>query len=293
MVPKKGPQSFDEDGEQKGKVSINVDITCPNCTFTKILPKEKIPEGARWATCPSCQHRFEFGLTGPGFEFANGGEGSGTEDREGRGVAPWERRSELGIWQGLYQTSRTVLFSPEKIFGSMDVEGGIREPLSFGLLVGSLGAMFGLFWHFLLNSDGLSATGQGLIGQYGEPLAYLGLIALSPLFVAVIILVTSGILHASLLIVGGGKNGFGATLRVISYSQAAQVFGMVPFVGGVIGGLWALVVQLVGLREIHETSYVRVIFAFLVPLILIFLAVGAGLFFAIYVGSEFIGQIKI
>jgi hypothetical protein len=68
-----------------------------------------------------------------------------------------------------------------------------------------------------------------------------------------------------LLILRGGKNGFGSTFRVVSYSQAAQLCGLVPFVGGFVGGIWQLIVMIVGLKEIQETSYFRVIMAFLIP----------------------------
>ena len=38
---------------------MTVDLTCPFCSFSKKVPKEKIPAGVRWATCPRCQRRFE------------------------------------------------------------------------------------------------------------------------------------------------------------------------------------------------------------------------------------------
>ena len=87
---------------------------------------------------------------------------------------------------------------------------------------------------------------------------------------------------------GGGKNGFEATFRVISYSQAIQVVGVIPFIGGLLGGLWVLVVQVIGIREIHETSYLRVIVAFLIPLALIFLIVMAGVLLFIVFGYRIV-----
>jgi hypothetical protein len=78
-----------------------------------------------------------------------------------------------------------------------------------------------------------------------------------------------------LLVVRGGENGFEATFRVVSYSQATQIWGVIPFLGGFIGGLWIIIVQIIGLREIHETSYLRVILALLIPIALILLLVMA------------------
>ncbi len=37
-----------------------MDITCPKCRFTRSVPDDKIPEQAVRATCPKCQHKFQF-----------------------------------------------------------------------------------------------------------------------------------------------------------------------------------------------------------------------------------------
>jgi hypothetical protein len=100
----------------------------------------------------------------------------------------------------------------------------------------------------------------------------------------------SGILHLLLLIVGGGKNRFEATFRVVSYSQATQAWVLIPFIGGWIGGIWQLVVQTIGLREIHETSYFRLIIAFLIPVALLLLVTAAVLIpLLIYINRHWIG----
>ena len=58
------------------------------------------------------------------------------------------------------------------------------------------------------------------------------------------------------------------TFRVVAYGQMTQIFGAVPLLGGLIGSLWYVVVLVVGLREIHETSYARVILAFVLMMVL-------------------------
>ena len=40
-----------------------------------------------------------------------------------------------------------------------------------------------------------------------------------------------------------------------------------------MGGVWLLIIEIIGLKEIHETSYARVIMAFLIPLALVFLLI--------------------
>ena len=52
----------------------------------------------------------------------------------------------------------------------------------------------------------------------------------------------------------------------MAYSQASQVFGLIPFLGGVIGWFWQLVIRIIGLKKIHQTTYLKIVLAFLLPL---------------------------
>jgi hypothetical protein len=271
VVPEKAATPSHEGAGEEEKMTV--EIICPRCNFSKSIPKEKIPSRARWATCPQCKHRFSFAPPKGDITPEQGQKEGGAKVPVERGAPPWENRSELGLWQGIYQTFKAVLFSPDRLFGTMTHKGGITEPMAFGLLLGSIGSMFGFFWQFLMMSGGLQALGEALIGRVSMSLIFFAIIIISPLFVAITMFIGSAVLHLLLLIVRGGRNGFEATFRVVSYSQATQIWGVIPFIGGFIGGLWILVVQIVGLREIHETSYLRVILALLIPVAFILLLV--------------------
>lgn len=244
-----------------------VKITCPYCNFSKEMSEEKIPPGVKWANCPRCKQRFEFSFHEAVFGFP--GEQTGGDSN--RRPSPWERRSELGLWQGLYETFKAVLLSPVNLFSTMTHKGGIREPLAFGLLLGSLGVMFGVFWQFLMMEDRLISNWPNVMGQFGLGLIFLIVMVLTPLYVLISLFVVSGILHLCLIIVGAGRSGFEGTFRIVAFSQSIKILGLVPFVGGVIAWFWHLVVLVIGFREMHETSYVRTIIALLLPIALMFI----------------------
>ncbi len=278
---------------------MNVELICPFCHFSKNVPREKIPAHAKWATCPKCGQRFKVFLKERAIDANKKGTGMAPESQGAelepekevrRTGAPWENRNELGFWQGIFKTLKAVLFSPEKLFKQLTCKDGIKEPLAFALLVGSIGRMFGFFWQFLLLSGTLLSTGKFFFGQSSAGFIFLIVMVFIPVFVIISLFIYSGIFHVLLRIVGAGKNGFEATFRVLSYAQAAQVWVLIPFVGTWIGGIWQLVVQIIGLREIHETSYLRVIIAFLIPVAFIFLVVMAVVFLLlIFMNRQLIG----
>lgn len=285
MVQKKGIESAERTGEKQGKMIIK--ITCPNCNFSKEISGDKVPTGSRWATCPSCGQRFEFAPPQDAFGFdqdQEAGPETETEDKIIYEEAPWEKRSELGLWQAIYRTVKAVLFSPENFFSILSFQGGYKEPLAFGLLLGSIGTMISVFWHFLTIWGGNFSIVESITSRFTINIIFLGIIILAPVFVAINIFLTSGIIHLLLLIVRGGNNGFEATFRVVAYCQAVQILGAFPFIGGLISALWLLVVLLIGIKEIHKISYLRVIIAFLIPLALFILLIIAvvTIFFTLF-----------
>ena len=260
---------------------MDIRVECPHCGYSKEVPKEKIPEKAKWAVCPRCKQRFQL-FQDVDFQYAGlggyGGHGTGDTGSQSarKGAAPWEMRHELGLWKALFLTVKEVLLSPERLFKSMPFNEGQREPLAFGVLAGSVGSMFSFFWQILMVGLGLMSVTPPIFGHFGMGIIFLIMFLCLPLLMLVGLYIMAGVTHVLLLIVGAARNGFEATFRVVCYSHAAQLLGLVPLVGSWVAGIWQIIVQIIGLREIHDTSYLRVILAFLIPVfifILVFIAI--------------------
>jgi len=171
------------------------------------------------------------------------------------------------------------MFSPKKSYGAMPVQGGLREPLAFGLLAGSIGAMFTFFWQFMSASiGGVGSSGDLPLGV-SSPLFFLLLIFLAPALSVIGLFVWSFILHVLLLLVRGNRKGFEATFRVMAYSQATQVWSVIPFVGGFIGWFWRVVIQVIGLKQAHQIGYGKIFVALLIPVALFVLLIVGLVFF--------------
>jgi len=245
---------------------MTIPITCPQCGYSKQFEKGRIPPGVRWATCPRCKERFDF---------SNVLEHADTNPSV-RKLPPWERRAERGLSQGIFLTAKQVVFSPRLFFRNTVIEGGLKEPLAFGILFGSVGLMLELFWQFVAGEGSLSTIQVDFMGDYGTSVLFLAATVVCPLAATLVICATSLILHLLLTVVGGGEKGFEATFRAVCYSQATQFWALIPYVGGLVATLWLVVVQLIGVREIHEVSYTRVLIAFSIPAVLGFAALVAA-----------------
>jgi hypothetical protein len=267
VVAEETPEPPDQGKEEEMKVQL----TCPHCSFQKFVPGEKIPFGARTAICPRCRQRFEIP------HFAEEGEKSEIDKGKARTSPPWEMRSELGLVKSIQESLKGVLFSPSMFFRTTTVTGGIKEPLAFGILMGSLGMMFEVFWQGVIRFGDLPSLSKGSLGAFAWGPLVMGALVLCPLIATILICISTLVLHFLLAVVRGGKNGFEATLRAVSYAQASQLWAVIPFLGGWLAGIWLMVVTVVSLKEMHGISYAKVIFALLIPFIVMVVTVTAGL----------------
>jgi hypothetical protein len=116
-------------------------------------------------------------------------------------------------------------------------------------------------------------------------------VAFGAVFVVIGLFIAAGVLHLMLLLLGGARRDFEATFRVVSYAQATSILFLLPFCGQVIGGVWCLVLYVVGLAEVHRIGHGRAVAAVLLPLALVCCCCAfLGFVFAATIAS-FVGQV--
>ena len=247
---------------------MTVDIICPECDFTQQVPEETIPDEMRWVRCPRCNATFEHIFRGtenienPWDEISGEGKSPDKSHRE---------TEDTGYFTDLWRTFRSVLFSPTAFFGSLREPGGLKNSIAFGILLGSIGAMFNIFWRFFLMPEEFA----DIINTIPWPLSlnhlFIIFIVISPLIILFMMLVTAVVLHIFLIILRGANNEFEATMKVSAYINATSMFYIIPYLGGIIGWIWSMVITVIGLREIHKTSTLKALFTVLLPLLLLFI----------------------
>jgi hypothetical protein len=120
----------------------------------------------------------------------------------------------------------------------------------------------------MMRNLGIEPNARG-ISPALEQAIYVGAVLFAPLFILIGLFIWSAILHAFLWILGGAKEGFEATIRVVSYSAGSTyLFQLIPICGGLVGLIWSLVLQIIGMSRAHEISGGKAAAAVLLPLLL-------------------------
>lgn len=209
---------------------------------------------------------------------------SGAAGTSGSGL-PWEHRQELGLVKAFFDTVIMLLTKPAEAFGMMKTEGGLMDPLLFALIGGCAGMVVAFLFQLVFQSVGFMASRDSAIFGMGTGMWMIfGLIAMPVMFVCWLF-IWSGILHLCLMMLGGAKRPFEATLRVVCFSSgSAYLLGIVPFCGRVVAPIYNIVLQCMGIARAHEIDTGKAVMAVLLPVLvccggvlLLFFLLGASL----------------
>ncbi len=206
----------------------------------------------------------------------------------GRAGIPWEDRDRIGWGPALINTIKLSLFEPTRFFSHLPPRGpepppafgAVGSPILYAIIVGVPAAIAAIFWQFILSSLGILAGSDA-----GEEVMSIGVTifaaALTPILIPIGLLVTSVIIHLFLMLVGAAKEGFIATFRTLCYASAPELFQLVPLCGGVVSGIWWLVIAVIGLKEVHTSTIPRALAAVLLPG---FVCCGIAMYLALLAG---------
>lgn len=195
---------------------------------------------------------------------------------KGAAALPWEKRRELGFFRAWWQTTKAVMFHPQEALRGPPTDLGYGSPLLFAIVAHTIGAFFAVFWQLAFTGLMFAMTGLGR-GEVEVLLPQVGLqgamLVVMPLLAVVWVFVIAAVLHLCLMMFGGARAGFDATMRVVAYCGATSFCGIVPFLGSTIAAVWFIVAAILGLAAAHGTSTGRSAGAVLLPVALCCLGV--------------------
>jgi hypothetical protein len=238
--------------------------------------------------CPNCGGEFESPVAGrcplcgtrvaePATPAPGGAPGAPPPPpAAGGGGCPFEDPS-LGFFDGLWETIKQVIARPVPFFQNLPDTSDIGKPVLFAIILGTVGGVLYALWQLVMMplQGGMGGMGGGdvppelrQLEMLMGPAAVLMSIILAPVLTLIGLFVSAGIFHLFLLMFGGPNRGFAATLRVVAYTTTLQLFYGVPFCGGIVVGIWSIVLHIIGLTQAHRTDAWRAVLAVLLPGIL-------------------------
>jgi hypothetical protein len=195
---------------------------------------------------------------------------------------PWPPREDDSVLTALATTWKESVFHPTDFFRRMPREFDFGWVLGYYLIVGVAAAGLTLFWTMVLGPSLMERLWPNTLQPANPIVDFL----LSPLFMLMGLFIGAAVIHLFLLMFRGARHGFGTTLRVFCFCAGPFLFEVVPFLGAPVGGIWSLVMTVIGLREAHETSTGKVVAAVLVPMFFMLLLAGLLFIAAAVVGLD-------
>jgi len=191
-----------------------------------------------------------------------------------RSGLPWERRDAIGFLSAFGQTVSMILTRPTEAFTVMRTEGGLGDPLLFGVIGGSIGAIVWILVSAALHSLGWAATLsqqrslESLMGASVSGAMLVLRVILTPIVITIALFIWAALVHVFLMMAGGANKTFETTFRTLSFAYGAtSLFAIIPCCGGFIALVWGLIADCIGISRSHETDIGRAVMAVILPVV--------------------------
>jgi hypothetical protein len=187
---------------------------------------------------------------------------------EARTGLPWEHRESRGFVNAFIETLVMVLTKPSQAFTIMRTQGGLSGPLLFAAIGGGIGVIIWFIFALSLTSVGVFAHREDAFGSMLGMSANIFMFFCRLLGIVVAPFVFAGLVHLSLMLIGGAKQTFEATFRVIAFTQGATApLQVMPCCGGLIAAVWCIVANCIGIARAHDIDTPKATLAVFLPLI--------------------------
>lgn len=212
----------------------------------------------------------------------------------GNGI-PWENEQNA---QSLIETVRRVFLEPSATFANASPGVGLGPGLIYALVLGVAGGIVAQLWQWVfgdtvtnLMKPLLESSPQMRDALANASTGALATLIMLPILVLLGVFLWAGVTHVCLLILGSANGRFEDTIRAIAFVYGTMgLFNLIPQVGGLIGVVWATVVSIFAIREMHHTTGWKAALAILLPDVVFGVCcccAAVGIFAA--VGKNFLG----
>ncbi len=184
--------------------------------------------------------------------------------------------------RSFFATVKAVLTHPIATLQGQRTGEGLFNALAFFLIIQIPAHFFGQLWNWAIHQvmpagqpmpPGVPEKFSRLFEMFQHPSLTFSMTvaAAAILFGLPFLLLNAGVIHFFLRLLGGGKEGYAATLKALCYSCAPMLFAIIPFCGSFAGGIWTLILQFVLVGAAHRELPTKGVLAVLFYYLAIFL----------------------
>lgn len=170
----------------------------------------------------------------------------------------WEMNWKKNPFQAYINTVKSVITQPVTYFGQIKPFDDFVSLAAFVYINSFIAMFFSLVFQSLFT--GLHTGGMAVAPFVMCWMVFLPFVAVGFAFII------GAILHLCFDWIGGSKKGFETTMTVYGLGMTTRLFAIIPFLGGLAGMVYALIINIWGQAEAHEISPGRAALAALTPM---------------------------
>jgi len=186
----------------------------------------------------------------------------------------WERIGDDGPITAFFGTILDVLRAPIRFFEELPPSGPVARIFGFWMLTTLPPMVISGISAFAFLQEMLE-----ILVTAPEPMVFTipwwVFVIVAPLLQFTSLVADICAVHMLLKMMGHARGGWRGSFRAGGYSSAPAIFGYIPYVGAMVGGLWIMLLQFVALKRIHQVPTGILILAYLLPVVVILIVAAA------------------
>jgi hypothetical protein len=184
------------------------------------------------------------------------------------GRLPWDDRATLGTVRAWWRTSLLLITAPVPTLARAGAEAPWSGSLGFAALSSLAGFATTAVAYTVVGAGALAVGGAWgspslRTGLLVSPLMLVGLLCAGTAWQLTAVLVSAGLDHLGLRLLGVRSGSYAVTVRANALSLGPSLVGLVPVCGLYVIFAWSLVLRVLALRALHGTTTGRAALAVL------------------------------
>ena len=197
-------------------------------------------------------------------------ESGGVVGDEGSELAPWENRAQLGMVPAFRETGVKVMKGADSFFTRLDTRYQGWDCLWIPVITQTIAALVSAIIQVAMGGAIGMAANKGAFDPatlLSGGLGFIGVV-LAPIQAILGMFLFGGMVHLTLVVAKKARLPYQQTVRGICYASIPGILAVIPILGAIVGGIWALVSTIIAIRAMHRTSTGMALLAyFAIPLL--------------------------